>query len=116
MTSIISFNNYTEEKRDMCEEEIEEELIALVKAMPYNKLITDNKDSKWTYKYGKNFTFVAERKGLGGFAYFEYTLNGVALATFFGYVISNILLDKATQKSKEDYYKTLEKLVEEIQK
>lgn len=94
----------------------EERLIELVKAIPYNKLITEHKDRKWTYKYGKNFTFVAESKGLGGFAYFEYTLNGVDLSQDLGYVISRVLNDKATQKSKEDYYKTLEKLIEEIQK
>lgn len=100
----------------MCEEEIEEELLALIKAMSYNKLVIEHKDSKLTYKYDKNFTFVAEGKGVGGFAYFEYTLNGVDLSQDLGYVISRVLNDKAIQKSKDDYTKALEKLVEELQK
>lgn len=100
----------------MCEEEVEERLIELVKFIPYNKLVTDYKDSKWTYKYGKNFTFVAEGRGSVGFSYFKYTLNGVDLSQDLGYVISRIMINKATQKSKDDYTKALEKLVEEIQK
>lgn len=100
----------------MCEEEIEERIIELVKAMPYNEMKIEHKDRKWIYKFGKNFTFVAEGKGLGGFAYFEYTLNGVDLSQDLGYVISRILNDKAMQKTKDDYTKALEKLVEEIQK
>ena len=96
--------------------DIEERLIELVKFIPYNKLVTDYKDRKWTYKYGKNFTFVAEGKGSGGFTYFEYTLNGVSLSQALGYVISRIMVEKETQQTKDDYKKALEKLVEEIQK
>lgn len=96
--------------------DIEERIIELVKAMPHNEIVTEYKDRKWTYKYGKIFTFVAEGKGTGGFSYFEYSLNGVDLSQDLGYVISRIMIDKATQKSKDDYTKALEKLVEEIQK
>ena len=97
-------------------EDVEERLIELVKFIPYNKLVTEHKDRKWTYKYDKNFTFVAEGKGSGGFTYFEYTLNGVDLSQALGYVISRIMNDKATQQSKDDYNKALEKLLEDIQK
>lgn len=100
----------------MCEEELEERIIELAKFIPYNKLVTEHKDRKWTYKYGKNFTFVVEGRGSGGFSYFEYSLNGVDLSQSLGYVISRVMLEKATQKSKDDYTKALEKLVEEIQK
>lgn len=100
----------------MCEEEVEERLLELVKFIPYNKLVIEREDLKCTYKYGKNFTFVAEGGGLGGFSYFKFTLNGVDLPEDLGYVISRIMVDKATQKSKDDYTKALEKLVEEIQK
>lgn len=93
--------------------DIEEELLALIKAIPYNKLDVDYKDREWIYKYGKNFVFVADRKD---FPYIHYTLNGNDLPSAIGYAISSILDSKATQKSKEDYFKTLEKLIEEIQK
>lgn len=109
MKTTTDFNNYTKEKSM----DIEERIIALVKDIPYNKLVIEYKDRKWTYKYNENFTFVADRKD---YPYIHYTLNGKDLPSAIGYVINSILDKKATQKSKEDYYKTLEKLVEEIQK
>lgn len=92
--------------------DIEERIIELVKAMPHNEIVIDYEGNKWTYKYGKIFTFVVEKTGFGGRS---YILNGVDLPSAFGYVISHILDDKATQKSKEDYNKTLEKIAKELQ-
>lgn len=97
MKSTTGFNNYTKEKETtMCEEEmktIEERIIELIKAMPYNEMEIDYKDRKWTYKYGRIFTFVADRKD---FPYIQYTLNGKDLPSAFGYVINQILDGKAS--------------------
>lgn len=111
-TSTTDFNNYTEEKSM----DIEERLIELVKFIPYNKLVIKKEDNKYSYKYDKNFNFIVERRGIGSFQYFIYSLNGVTLSDSLGYVIRGILEEKDIQRCKKEYKDSLEKLVEEIQK
>lgn len=94
----------------------EERLIKLVKDIPYNKLVTEHKDRKWTYKCGKNFNFIVERCGTDSFMYFMYYLNGVTLSDPLGYTIRGILEEKDIHRCKEEYKESLEKLVKEIQK
>lgn len=94
----------------------EERIIELVKAIPYNKLVIKKDDNKYSYKYGKNFNFIVERCGIGSFQYFIYSLNNVTLSDSLGYVIRGILEEKDIQRCKEEYKKSLEKIVEEIQK
>lgn len=116
MKSTTVFNNYTEERKNMCEEEVEERLLELIKAIPYNKLVIKKEDDKYSYKYGKNFNFIFERHGIFPHIYFEYSLNGVTLSDSLGYIIRGILEEKDLQRCKEEYRKSLAKLVEEIQK
>lgn len=97
----------------MCEEEIEEELLALIKAMPHNKIkykCTMTGKDVFTYE---NFKFEIINCGYGLKYYY---INDKGIEDEFGSEIEEILEEKLSQSDKDEYFNFLQGVIEELKK
>ena len=97
----------------MCEEELEEELLALIKAIPYNEIkykYTMCRRDIYTYE---NFRFEVIDYGCGVKC---YILNKKDISDEFGKKIEKILEEKLSQLDKDKHINFLYNVIEELKK
>lgn len=97
----------------MCEEEIEERLLELIRAMPYNQIKYKHTMCRRDIYTYENFRFEVIDYGCGVKCYF---LNKKEIEDEFGSEIEEILEEKLSQLDRDKHFNFLQSVIEELTK